>query len=100
MYTTLEQAKRHLQVDGSFTGDDAYITALIAAAEDAIALHIGVPLSDTLEAGALPPMLSQAVLLLVGNFYANREPVAYASAVSVPHTLDYLLELYRKQYCP
>lgn len=29
MYITLENAKKHLQIDDSFTDDDSYITGLI-----------------------------------------------------------------------
>lgn len=29
MYITLERAKKHLQIDDSFTDDDAYIIGLI-----------------------------------------------------------------------
>ena len=36
MFTTLEETKKHLNIDESFTGDDAYITDLIAVAEDAV----------------------------------------------------------------
>lgn len=37
MYITLSEAKKHLQIDSSFTDDDAYITALIEVAEDSVA---------------------------------------------------------------
>ena len=36
MFTTLEKAKKHLNIDDSFTGDDAYISYLIDVAEDAV----------------------------------------------------------------
>ena len=35
------------------------------------------------------------MLLLVGNFYANRESVAFASTNNVPYSYQYLIDLYR-----
>lgn len=37
----------------------------------------------------------QAMLLLIGNLYSNREPVAYISTNKVPYTIDYLLDTYK-----
>ena len=45
--------------------------------------------------GVIPPAVKAAMLLLVGNLYANREPVSYASVNKVPYTFDYLLSLYK-----
>lgn len=100
MYTTLETAKKHLQVDSDFTDDDAYILALIQVAEDAVAQHLDIPLKDLIADGELPSAVKHSILLLVGNLYANREPVAYNSATKVPYTLDYLLGLYKHYYMP
>jgi len=36
MFTTLEKAKKHLNIDDTFTGDDGYIMDLITVAEDAV----------------------------------------------------------------
>lgn len=36
MYVTLETAKKHLNLDNSFTDDDSYISLLINASEDAV----------------------------------------------------------------
>lgn len=36
MFTTLEETKKHLNIDESFTGDDAYISYLIDVAENAV----------------------------------------------------------------
>ena len=40
MYVTLEEAKRHLQIDSEYDGDDLYINSLIDAAEAAVANHL------------------------------------------------------------
>ncbi|MCD7712096.1 MAG: head-tail connector protein [Firmicutes bacterium] len=95
MYITLDEAKKHLLIDDSFSLDDEYILALIDVAEDAVAINIDIALEDLTVGGELPPAVKAAILLLVGNLYANREPVAYASVNKVPYTFDYLISLYK-----
>lgn len=97
VYLTLAQCKQHLLVDASFTGDDEYITALADAAEKAVEKHLDRPLVVLEDIrGNLPGPLVQAMLLMVGNLYANREPVAMASVNKIPYTLEYLIGLYQK----
>ena len=96
-YLTLASTKKHLIVDDSFTDDDTYITSLMNVAEAVVERDIDQPLV-TLEDGAgnLPAPITQAMLLVVGNLYSNREPVAIgASAVNVPYTFEYLKGLYK-----
>lgn len=91
MYITLDDCKKHLNIDPEFTDDNSYIISLIEAGEDAVSHAIDVPLADTLIEGELPAGLRQAVLLLVGTWYSQRESIVYGS-VSVPaHCLDFLV---------
>ena len=48
----------------------------------------------TISGTTIPLPIRHAILLLVGNFYANREPVAFSSPVVIPYTLEYLLAPY------
>ena len=101
MYVDLETAKKHLNLDDSFNDDDSYITLLIQAAEDAVSKHIDKPLVELEDSqGNLPPAIFQSILLMIGNLYATREPVAYSSVTKVPYTVDYLLGLYKHYYLP
>lgn len=95
MYLTLDDAKKHLNIDADFTDDDAYITALIGVSEDAVAHHIDARLADVAQDGVLPPSVLHAIRFLVGNLYANREMAAFATAVEVPYTYSYLIALYK-----
>ena len=95
MYVTLCEAKKHLLVDSSFKDDDEYILALIDIAEDAVAVNLCLQLDSITVGGELPPAVKAAILLLVGNLYANREPVTYTSVNKVPYTFDYLISLYK-----
>jgi len=94
-YLTLELAKRHCNVDSSFVEDDTYIQSLIEVAEAVVSKDICETLVDVEVEGALPAPLLHAALLLVGNYYANREPVAFANCVEVPLSYKYLIGLYR-----
>jgi hypothetical protein len=38
----LNDVKKHLNIDASFTDDDAYILSLMAVAENAVKCHINV----------------------------------------------------------
>ena len=97
VYLTLAQCKQHLLVDASFTGDDEYITGLAGVAEQAVEQHLDRPLAVLVDSsGNLPAPVTQAMLLMVGNLYANREPVAMASVNKIPYTLEYLIGLYQK----
>lgn len=99
MVLDLDNVKKHLNIDLSYTDDDEYITHLCLVAEDAIAKDIDISLEEVAAQndGTLPEGLKHAMYLFVGDLYANRESVAYTNAVSVPHSLQYLIDLY-KQY--
>lgn len=92
-YLLLSETKKHLNVDKDFKDDDNYIQMLIDVAEDAVEKHIDKPLKECMKYGVLEPTIKQAILLMVGNLYANREAVTYGSAVEVPLCYQYLVGL-------
>ena len=89
MYITLEQAKKHLLVDEDFRADDMYILDLIAVAEDSVSKHLDIALDELETGGNLPPAI------MIGNLYANREPVAFGTVVKPPYSYEYLIGLYK-----
>lgn len=99
MYLQLYQIKKHLNIDTDFTEDDEYLGSLALAAEKAVELSIDDKLSKLEDdEGYLPAPLTQAMLFLVGTWYANREPDAPVSMSKVPHTFDFIIDLYRNYY--
>lgn len=96
MFVTLEIAKKHLNIDKSFTDDDAYILSLIKVAEDAVAKNCNKALKEMVVGGELPPSIIHSILLLVGNLYNNREATAYSTISEVPYGFKYLVNLNRK----
>lgn len=99
MILTLEEAKRHLRVDDSFTDDDTYIEGLIGVAEADIANRLKYDtLSERFPDGDYPSPVIHAAKLIVAHYYENREPVAFASSSKVPMMIDSLLFPYVRYY--
>lgn len=95
-YISLALAKTHLRVDESYTGEDEYIQKLISAAEDAVSREICEDLKDLEnEDGSLPDSLVYAILLKLGDMYANRELTAFGSEPRAIKSLDRLTFLHR-----
>ena len=97
MYLTIAQAKKHLNLEDDFIEDDDYISDLIDVSECVVENHIHQKLTDlaTLNDGVLCPSLIHACLLMLGNFYANREIVSFSTKTSaIPFNYQYLLDPY------
>lgn len=96
MFLTVEDAKRHINVDADYTADDDYIADLIEVSEQAVQTHIDRPIDEIVTDDELPAPLLHAVRFLVGQLYANREPASFVAAYTVPYTYDYLISLYKR----
>lgn len=96
-YLNLDLIKKHLNIDSDFHDDDSYIEALGDVVEEITEKHIDVSLKKlTVEnKGKIPTPLKQAMLLLLGTYYSNRENVAFASSAEIPLSYSYLLSLYQ-----
>jgi len=104
---TLEEAKKHLNIESYFTDDDVYITNLISVSfysiKNACNNITWVDNSGNTTGSVefaddntvdIPLVVKQALLLMVGNLYANREPVSFGGATTIPYTIQYLIEPY------
>lgn len=96
----LDRVKVHLRVDGD--DEDAVIQGYVEAAKAHVAMHCDRVLVETEptlpDEMGLTPDVEQAVLLLVGHWYANREAVVVGTISSaVPLAVDRLL-WYRKRF--
>ena len=96
MYLQLYQIKKHLNIDEDFHSDDEYLVELAQAAQNVVEVHLDRPL-DSLEneEGYIPSSLTQAMLLLIGTWYASCESVSFASNTVLPHSYDYIIALYK-----
>ena len=95
MYLTISDVKRHLYIDHS--DDDKLIADLITVAEDAVRRDLNLYSLKEIEdcTGMLPASVTQAMLLLIGSMYNNREAIAYGTPHEVPLAYSYLISLYR-----
>lgn len=99
MYLSLEEIKKHLNIDADFVEDDEYLLMLEEVAENAVAIHTDNNLKDLEnEEGKLPSALRHALLLLIANYYNNRESVTNVSANNIPFSFNYLIDLFKNYY--
>ena len=96
----LARVKLHLKLDGD--EEDLLVAGYVEAAKSHVAMHCNRELVDTVPTGpeqmGFTPDVEQAVLLLVGHWYANREAVVTGvTSMAVPLAVDRLL-WYRKRF--
>lgn len=93
----LELLKKHVRAD-DFTDDDDYLAHLLEAAEQYVYTATNRTEAELMETGdgSLPAMLQQAVLLIAGHWYNQREAVSGVQMAEVPYTLQALIKPYRK----
>lgn len=100
MYLDLTKIKKHLNINDDYTADDMYLTDLSEVAERVVETHIDNQLDiiASKNGGTLPAPILHAMLLFIGNMYANRESVAFVSANEIPLSYAYILDLYKCYY--
>lgn len=99
MYITVEDIKKHLNINDDFKGDDEYLAYLITVAEDAVSIHIDRNLSEVADenGGELPAVLIHAMKLFIGDMYQSRESTSFnGSPTEIPFSYTYLTSLYRR----
>lgn len=95
MILTLQRVKQHLNLEPDFTEDDQYILGLIDMAEKAVRVHVNEDFKEIANRnGGFPTPLLQAMLLMVGQMYMNREIIG-TKTEALPFNYQYLIDLYR-----
>ena len=82
-------------MNDDFTEDDLLLNQIGNAAEERVAAHLQHDLADLEVDGNLPAPVLQAMLLLVGSLYANREAISNVNFMKLPLAYSYLLETYK-----
>jgi hypothetical protein len=95
-YITLEQAKKHLNIESGFTEDNQYIETLIDVAELGVAAYCNGGLTGY-TGSTMPTTVMQATLLLIAHYYVNRQIVAFATPSEIPYAFRFLLDFYRNR---
>ena len=90
----LEDIKTHLRLDPDATTEDVYLNSLIVAARRMVERE-----TQRTIVGPAPTIVDDdlevakhAIRLVVGNWYANREPVVDAKVMELPHSLRWILD--------
>ena len=106
---TLAEAKKHLNIESYFAEDDGYIETLIDVSYYSIKSRCNnntwidssgetngsIEIADVAVYGtSIPLVIKQAILLMVGNLYNNREPVSFGNPTIVPYTIEFLIQSY------
>jgi uncharacterized phage protein (predicted DNA packaging) len=102
---TLEEAKKHLAMDHD--EDDELIAIYVSAASNAVLNYITARVDQEPDSSSsvdwpIPPVVKAATLLLIGDFYKNRESKTDDPVIGVdygfghlPRTVIALLYAYR-----
>lgn len=93
-YTTLDKAKKQLNIEEDFTDDDDYITSLIDVVEASIANYCDGGLDD-IDDEDMPTPVMHSALLLIAHLYLNRAVVSFAQGIEIPYSFKFLLSPYR-----
>ena len=97
VYTDIKLLKAHVRAD-DFTDDDDYLLVLLEAAEAAIVRWTNRSIVELLsDSGCgFKSDVQQAILLLAGHWYNQREAVSAASLSEVPYTVQALLKPHQR----
>lgn len=96
MLVSLELLKKHVYAD-DLSGDDEILSQYLSAAEAWVVKSTNRDESELTDAdGHLYPQLVQAVLLLAGHWYNQREAVSGTAMSEAPYTIQALIKPFRK----
>ncbi|WP_025839154.1 head-tail connector protein [Porphyromonas cangingivalis] len=93
----IELLKKHVRSD-EFSEDDDYLQHLLDVAEVHVLTSVNRTLAELTKIGGgkVPLEIRQAILLLAGHWYNQREAVSTTEMREVPYTLQALIKPYRK----
>lgn len=95
-YLTLDEIKKHLNIDNWFTDDDSYLEGLAEVAQIAVEKHLGYTFNELeYDYGIVPKSIIHAMLLMIGNWYNNRESLSALTLKEVPLAYQYLLQQFK-----
>ena len=94
---SLSLLKKHVMAD-DFATDDVLLQQKLDAAEEFTVFYINRSLSELTEmgGGSLPAPIVQAILVLAGDMYANREDSSSQNMRPIPNGFRPLVAKYRK----
>ena len=91
-FVTMEMIKTHLNIEQEFKLEDNYLMHLRDVSFQVVQNHI---CSDLATLNGHKETIGHAMLLLIGTLYLQRESIGTSSMKECPHTLEYILSLYK-----
>lgn len=95
MNITIEQLKQQLNIESDFVDDDAYLQQLIDVAILSTKNYLGSDALTGYTDTTIPISIEHAVIMLAGHLYVTRTPVAFAQAMEIPYSYQFLLNPYK-----
>lgn len=93
----LDTLKHHLNIEAEWTGDDRYLEALERSARAALSAMTNRDLDELTEAEE--EIAREALLLLVGEWYMQREDAVVGAAVNrLPNGVEHLVHLLKSYH--
>lgn len=89
--------KKHVRAD-DFADDDEYLEHLLSTAEECVIKSTNRSEQELIDIndGEFPLSLKQAIMMLGGHWYNQRESVSGAQMYEVPYSLQAIVKPYRK----
>ena len=95
MNISITSLKRQLNIESTYTDDDAILQHYLDVAEERVKMYLGVNALTGYTDTTIPITIQQAVIMLAGHFYLNRNMVAFSTATEIPYSFKWLLDPYK-----
>jgi hypothetical protein len=92
---TIAQVKRQLNIEQDYTNDDMILQQVLDVSKSAVQTYLGTNSLTGYTETTIPIEIIQAIIMLSGHFYLNRNMVAFAQGVEIPYSFKWLLDPYR-----
>ena len=93
MIATIQELKYNLNIEQTYTEEDAYLLELLEVSEQSVFNYLDKTKEDFT---VIPSSIKHAIILLASQFYENRTPIAFASSSKIPYSFEFLLAPYRQ----
>ena len=95
MELTIQDLKRQLNIELSFTDEDLLLQHMLDVSTSAVETYLGVHALTGYTGTTMPKEIIQAIVMLAAHFYINRNMVTFAQGIELPYSFKFLLSPYR-----
>ena len=95
MSISIKDMKRQLNIELSYTDDDATLQRYIDIATISVQTYCNDGLSGYTGSTSIPLPVEQSIILLATHFYINRNMVSFGQGTEIPYSFRFLLDPYK-----